>query len=77
MDELAKHIERILKERAFCLVFEAELERCWPIHLLARPEREREIQNFAESEGWTAVIVEGEFGTRVIFQRLKPGSVDY
>jgi hypothetical protein len=38
---------------------------------------EREIQNFAESQGWTGAIIEGAFGTRVIFQRLKPGAVDY
>src|SRR5215470_3960363 len=30
MDTLAKHIERHLKEREFCVVFEDEVERCWP-----------------------------------------------
>jgi len=30
MDELAKHIERSLKECGFCVVLEDDLERCWP-----------------------------------------------
>jgi len=35
---------------------------------MTRAEREREIQSFAESQGWTAAIVEGGFGMRAIFQ---------
>jgi hypothetical protein len=77
MKILAKHVAAWLEERAFCLVFEGDLERCWPRTGMARSEREREIQNFAKSQGWTAAIVEGAFGTRIIFQRLKPGAVDY
>ena len=42
MDELAKHIERTLKEREFCLVFEDELERWWPAkRWIQRNERNR------------------------------------
>jgi hypothetical protein len=74
---LAKHIAAQLDERAFCVVFEDDLERCWPRHFLARPEREREIENFAESQGWTATILEGVFGTRAIFQRQESGAGDY
>ena len=74
---LAKHIATHLGERAFCVVFENDLERCWPRKEMARSEREREIQAFAESHGWTAAVVEGAFGNRVIFERLKPGAVDY
>jgi hypothetical protein len=72
MKILDKHVAAQLEKRAFCVVFEGDLERCWPRHLCARSEREREIQAFAESHGWTAAIVEGAFGARVIFQRLKP-----
>jgi hypothetical protein len=74
MDELAKHIERILKERAFCLVFEAELERCWPSEVV---KREKEIQFFAESQGWTAVILTVDSGSRAIFRKLEQRPANY
>jgi hypothetical protein len=64
---LAKHVEQQLKKREFCVVFENDLERCWPIIATPRAEREREIQGFAKSHGWTAEIIEGAFGTRAIF----------
>jgi muramoyltetrapeptide carboxypeptidase LdcA involved in peptidoglycan recycling len=67
---LAEHIAARLEERAFCVVFENDLERCWPRKEIARTKREREIQGFAESQGWTAAILEGGFGMRAIFQRL-------
>jgi hypothetical protein len=35
---------------------------------MEQAEREREIQSFAESQGWVAEIVESEFGTRAIFR---------
>jgi hypothetical protein len=68
MNTLAKHIETRIEERAFCVVFEDDLERCWPSNKMARAKRNREIQNFAESHGWTAAILEGPFGTRAIFE---------
>ena len=71
MKKLAEHIAQQLKEREFVIVFENDLERCWPSRTMARPEREREIQEFAESQGWTAAIVDGAFGTRAIFRRLE------
>ena len=77
MKILAKHVAAQLEKRAFCVVFEGDLERCWPRHLCARSELEREIQTLAESHSWTAAIVEGAFGAMVIFQRLKPGGVDF
>jgi hypothetical protein len=40
---LAEHIASQLKEREFCVVFDRDLERCWPSRRIARPEREREI----------------------------------
>jgi hypothetical protein len=63
---LAEHIAQQLKQRGFCVVFENDLERCWPNSRIARPERDRKIREFAESEGWTAAILDGGFGTRAI-----------
>jgi hypothetical protein len=74
MKVLAKHVAARLEERSFCVVFEGDLERCWPRKGIARSQRERKIQAFAESQGWTAAIVEGAFGTRAIFRRLEPGA---
>jgi hypothetical protein len=67
---LAEHIAARLEDRAFCVVFENDLERFWPRKEMARTKREREIQGFAESQGWAAAILEGGFGTRAIFRRL-------
>ena len=74
MKILAKHVAERLEERSFCVVFEGDLERCWPRKGIARSKRERKIQAFAESQSWTAAIVEGAFGTRAIFRRLEPGA---
>ena len=65
MDELAKYIERKLKERGFCVVLEDELERCWP----NETDREKDIQSFAESRGWIVSILNSDSGaTRAIFE---------
>ena len=70
MDTLVKYIERCLKEREFCLVYEDELERCWPSQKIERTEREKQIQTFAESHGWSAFILNTDSGlTRAIFSR--------
>lgn len=63
---LAKHIEAQLEERAFCVVFEDDLKRCWPSNQMSQAERNSEIHRFAESQG-----------TRAIFQKLEPGALDY
>jgi hypothetical protein len=68
---LAEHIAQRLKERGFCVVFEHDLERCWPTSGMSQPERERKIRDFAESQGWTAAIQAG-FATRAIFQETEP-----
>jgi len=47
---LAKHVAAHLAERAFCVVFEDDLERCWPSARLKRAVREKEIQSFAGSQ---------------------------
>jgi len=70
MKTLAKDIAARLGEGAFCVVFEDDLERCWPSNKIPPAKRAREIQHFAESQGWAAAILEGAFGTRAIFRRL-------
>jgi len=70
MKILAENIAAKLGEEAFCVVFEDDLERCWPSNKMPQARRKKEIQDFAESQGWTAAILEGAFGTRAIFQKL-------
>ena len=67
MDTLAEHIERRLKERAFCIVFEDEIERFWPRKNLASAEREKQIQAFAKSHGWNGLIHNSKGLSRAIF----------
>jgi len=74
---LAKHIAAQLERRAFCVVFEDDLIRCWPSKQMSPEERNSEIHRFAESQGWSATILDGVFGTRAIFQKLEPGALDY
>ena len=71
MDTLARHITQELNRRACCVVFESDLERCWPSGKIEPTERGRKIQGFAESQGWTAVILAVEFGARAIFWEAK------
>jgi hypothetical protein len=73
---LPRHVEAQLEERPFCVVFADDLKRCWPTSQMSPEERNSEIHRFAESQGWSATILEGVFGTRAIFQRLEP-DVDY
>jgi len=69
MDELAKHIERTVKERGFCLVLEDELERYWPSERIRRADREEQIQTFAKSHGWIVSILNTDSGVmRAIFE---------
>jgi hypothetical protein len=70
MKTLTKDIAAKVEERAFSVVFEDDLERCWPSNKMPQARRKKEIQNFAQSQGWTAAILEGAFGTRAIFQKL-------
>jgi hypothetical protein len=39
---------------------------------MSQAEREKKIQDFAESQGWTAVIQAG-FAMRAIFEKAEPG----
>ena len=69
MDELAKHIERSLRERGFCVVLEDELERCWSSEKSDREDREKQIQTFAKSHGWMVSILDADSGAkRAIFE---------
>jgi hypothetical protein len=67
MDRLARRIERDLEERHFCVVFEDEVERCWPSEKIKLGDREKQIQSFAKSHGWNASIHNSEGFTRAIF----------
>ena len=68
MDELAKYIERSLKERGFCVVFEDELECCWPSEKIDLGDREETIQSFAKSRGWIVSVLNSDSGgMRAIF----------
>jgi hypothetical protein len=40
---------------------------------MSRGERERKIQEFAESQGCNAAILDAGFGTRAILQKLELG----
>lgn len=68
---LTEHIAQQIKERGFCVVFTDDLERCWPSNEMSDAEREKKIQDFAESQGWTAAIQAG-VDTRAIFQKAEP-----
>jgi hypothetical protein len=70
---LAEYIAQQLKERGFCVVFDRDLERCWPSRGMSRAERDRKIQDLAESQGWAAAILDAEFRTRAIFRKLELG----
>jgi len=67
METLTKRIERDLEERHFCVVFEDEVELCWPKEKLGQMERGEEIQAFAKSRGWNAWIHNSDGVTRAIF----------
>ena len=68
MKTLTKQIATGIGERAFCVVFEKDLDRYWPSNKIPAAKRTREIQKIAESHGWTAAILDGAFGTRAIFR---------
>jgi hypothetical protein len=68
---LAQHIAQQLEQRGFCVVFDRDLERCWPSGRMTRAEREREIQDFAECQGWTAAILNAGFPASVRFQKAR------
>ena len=62
MDELAKRVERTLKELGFCVVFEDELQCCWLSEKIKHAEREKQIHAFAKSYGWIVSILNTDSG---------------
>ena len=62
LERLVRRIERDLDERHFCIVFEDEIERCWPTETFEFMEREKQIQAFAESRGWNVSIHNSDSG---------------
>jgi hypothetical protein len=75
---LIDHIAAQLVLQPFCLVFDDDLERCWPSNQMSPEERNSEIHRFAESHGWSAAILDvGVFGNSAIFQRVEPDAVGY
>jgi hypothetical protein len=69
LDTLSKHIEQQLKKREFCVVFEDQLDLCWPKKKLTPAERESQIQTFAKSCGWSAFIHDLDDGrVRAVFR---------
>jgi hypothetical protein len=75
LKRLTEYIAQQLKERGICVVFDRDLERCWPSSGMSREERERKIQDFAESQGGNAAILEAGSGTRTIFQKPEPSII--
>jgi len=68
MEKLATQIEENLKKRGFCLVFDPDLQRCWPREKIDDVERERQIEAFAQFRGWHVSILPTESGMRAIFR---------
>lgn len=69
LEKLGKQITQQLSHRAFCLVLETELERCWPSEKFDATEQEKEIEAFAKSYGWSASVLAVDSGVRAIFRR--------
>ena len=70
-DELAKLVRERIEKRKYCMVFESQLEPCWPaekVKTAAHTAREKEIRAFAKANGWTAEIHDP--GIRVIFKKI-------
>ena len=70
-DELAKFVRERVEKRKYCMVFESQLEPCWPaekVKSAARTTREKKILAFAKANGWTAVIHDP--GLSVIFKKI-------
>jgi hypothetical protein len=70
-DELATFVRERVEKRKYCMVFESQLEACWPagkVTSAARIAREKKIREFAKANGWTAVIHDP--GLSVIFKKI-------
>ena len=68
---LAKFVRERIEKRKYCMVFERQLEPCWPaekVKSAARTARERKIRAFAKANGWTAEIHDPGLG--VVFKKV-------
>jgi hypothetical protein len=61
-EALAEHIDRQLKERAVCVVYDDEIERCWPRKDFGDTERREQIQAFAKFHWWSVSVHHFESG---------------
>jgi len=64
-----KVLRNAFKKEGFCVVFESDLNRCWPSGKLTPAEPKTKIKAFAETYGWSAAILTGDFGIRAIFRK--------
>jgi hypothetical protein len=70
-DELAKFVRERVEKRKYCMIFESQLEPCWPaekVKTAPRIAREKKIHAFAKANGWIAVIHDP--GLSVIFRKI-------
>jgi hypothetical protein len=70
-DALAKFVRERVEKRKYCMVFESQLEPCWPgdkLKSATRTAREKKIRAFAKANGWTAEIHDP--GLSVIFKKI-------
>jgi hypothetical protein len=69
-NELAKFVRERVEKRKYCMIFEGQLEPCWPaekVKSAARIAREKKIRAFAKANGWVAEIHDP--GLSVIFKK--------
>ena len=70
-NELAKFVRERIDKRKYCMIFESQLEPCWPAEKLksaARAAREKKIRAFAKANGLRAEIHDP--GLSVIFKKI-------
>jgi hypothetical protein len=70
-DALAKFVRERIDKRKYCMIFESQLEPCWPaekVKSAARTAREKKIRAFAKANGWIAEILDPDL--RVIFKKI-------
>ena len=68
-----KRMAQHLKQRGFCVVFDRDLERCWPSSRMSSARRERKSKKYAESQGCNAAILDAGFGMKAILQKPEFG----
>jgi hypothetical protein len=70
---LAEHITQQLKERAFCVVFEGDLQRCWPSSGMSQAERERKSKTSPNLRGGVPQFSRLGSLREQYFKRPEPG----